>query len=80
MDTEIIRAIIDVVVALIAAGGAAWGSNRLMAYQIDQLQELVTELKKEITPFSRDLAVFESRLSTVEREIKELKELHRKAE
>lgn len=80
MDPEIFRALIDVVVALIAAGGAAWGANRLMAYQIEQLQELVQELKQQITPFLSELAVVKVRLDTVEREIKELKSLLREYE
>lgn len=80
MDPNILRAIIDVVVALIAAGGAAWGANRLMAYQIKQLQELVGELKKEVAPFLSELAVLKVRLDTVEREIKELKEIIREVE
>lgn len=80
MDAEIFRSIVDIAVALIAAGGAAWGANRLMAYQIEQLSTLVSELKKEVAPFLSELAVLKVRLDTVEREIKELKEIIREVE
>ena len=85
MEPVIITAIIgacatigSAVIAAIAASSRVNKQNAaniaLMTYQIDELKNLVHELREELHPFSADLPVLKHRVSVLEDEVKEMRE------